>query len=543
MRRRIIFHAGPTNSGKTYNALQALRGAWSGVYCGPLRLLALEVFESLNGEGRDCSLLTGQEKRLLPFARHVSCTVEMVDTQRAVDVCVIDEIQMVGDAGRGAAWTRALLGVPAREVHVCGDPAAEAVVAALAAAAGDELEVRRYTRLTSMTPEPRSLGADYAGVREGDAVVAFSRKDIYAVRRLIERSTKHKCCVVYGGLPPETRSAQARLFNDLGSGYRVLVASDAIGMGLNLNIRRVVFHAMTKFDGVAVGRLAPAAVKQIAGRAGRRNSAYPNGFATALHEADMPFLHEALAAAPEPILKAGLFPNPEQIVAFSALLPPGTPLATVLERFAASSRLEGPFFLTRSEELRGLAELLQPFPLPLEQRALLLLTPVNTRNATVREWYLSFVEQFASGAPVRLRLQLPLDDAAYLVRDIGALEAKAASLDVYLWLAHRLGAGLGAGAGFPDVDEALALRRKATAMLETALTRLSEETKGTHRPGRGGAERAGGGAERGGGGGAERGGGGGGAERGGSGADRGVSRLWRPGAAPLGERQRRTARM
>lgn len=81
---QIIYHAGPTNSGKTYNAIQALKNAWSGVYCGPLRLLALEVFESLNQDGVYTSLLTGQEKKVIPFGEHVSCTIEMVDTEKKV---------------------------------------------------------------------------------------------------------------------------------------------------------------------------------------------------------------------------------------------------------------------------------------------------------------------------------------------------------------------------------------------------------------------------------------------------------------------------
>jgi hypothetical protein len=114
MKRKIIFHAGPTNSGKTYNAIRALKDSWSGIYCGPLRLLALEVFESLNMDGVSTSLLTGQERREMPFAKHVSCTVEMVDVETLVDVAVIDEIQMIGDDSRGASWTRALLGIPAR---------------------------------------------------------------------------------------------------------------------------------------------------------------------------------------------------------------------------------------------------------------------------------------------------------------------------------------------------------------------------------------------------------------------------------------------
>jgi ATP-dependent RNA helicase SUPV3L1/SUV3 len=124
IKRKIIYHGGPTNSGKTYEALQRLRQAdaegGGGLYCGPLRLLALEVYESLNKQGAYTNLLTGQEKKEVDFATHVSCTVEMVKIDKAYDVAVIDEIQMIANNERGWAWTRALLGLRAKEIHVCG---------------------------------------------------------------------------------------------------------------------------------------------------------------------------------------------------------------------------------------------------------------------------------------------------------------------------------------------------------------------------------------------------------------------------------------
>ncbi len=218
IRRKIVMHMGPTNSGKTYSALQRLREGKQGVYCGPLRLLALEVYVSLNQQGAITNLVTGQERREVMFASHTSCTVEMTNLDKEYDVAVIDEVQMIGDESRGWAWTRALLGVQAREVHVCGDPASAPVVRKLAAACGDELEERVYERLTPLSVSEESLGGTIRGIRKGDAVVAFSRRDIYQLRRLIERSTGHKCCVVYGRLPPETRNSQARLFNDPTSG-------------------------------------------------------------------------------------------------------------------------------------------------------------------------------------------------------------------------------------------------------------------------------------------------------------------------------------
>lgn len=473
MRRRIIYHAGPTNSGKTYNALQALKNAWSGVYCGPLRLLALEVYESMNSDGTPCSLSTGQERRETPFSAHVSCTIEMMSTERFVDVAVIDEIQMIGDDTRGASWTRALLGVPAAEVHVCGDAAALPAVEAICASTGDSFEVRRYERMTAISPQAESLDGDYSRIEAGDAIVAFSRKDIFGIRHAVERKTAHKCCVVYGSLPPETRATQARLFNDPGSGFRVLVASDAIGMGLNLNIRRVVFHTLRKFDGVSTGPLSASATKQIAGRAGRRNSIYPEGFATTLVDEDLPEMVKALATPSTPITAAGLFPNPEQLVVYSALLPQRTPLTTVISEFMNSSKLEGPYFMCRSEELHRTAALLLRYEnIAIETRAMLCLIPANLRKPEVRGLFYHFLDQYVDGEPVRLDMQLPIDDPEWYSNESETLEIKAQGLDVYLWLASKLGTGI-----FVDFDEASHKRAIVSRMLETALMRISEDAK------------------------------------------------------------------
>jgi ATP-dependent RNA helicase SUPV3L1/SUV3 len=473
MKRRVIFHAGPTNSGKTYHALRALKDAHSGVYCGPLRLLALEVYESMNMDGVETSLMTGQERRELPFARHKSCTIEMVDVNTRLDVAVVDEIQMIGDPQRGSSWTRALLGLPCPEVHVCGDPAAIPAVTAVLAATGDTLEIVHYSRLSQLSVSPESLGSDYGRVQPGDCVVAFSRKDIYTIRRTIERKTAHKCCVVYGSLPPETRSQQARLFNDPGSGYDVLVASDAIGMGLNLNIRRIVFHTMDKFNGTAVGPVVPAQVKQIAGRAGRHGSIYPRGFATALADDDLPYLKSCWEQPSPPITAAGLFPNVEQLAALAAHLPPDTELSTLVDKFVTASQIEGPFFMCRADDIKLTAALLQPFPLSLPQRCALALAPINLKHPEVRAYFLRYLEAYVGGRPVRLDLELPHDDPGYLARDLEVLEVKHHALDLYLWLTQRMGP-----AWFPDMALAMRLREDATRMLETALTTLSEETKG-----------------------------------------------------------------
>jgi ATP-dependent RNA helicase SUPV3L1/SUV3 len=238
-----------------YAALERLKEAKRGMYLGPLRLLAAEVYEKLTAAGVYCNLYTGQERREIPFATHGAATIEMASLTEDFDVIVIDEIQMIADKERGFAWTRALLGSRCKEIHVCGGFEAKDMVKRIVDTCGDEFEVLTYERFTDLEVAERSLSSkpdqagSYGSVKQGDCVVAFSRNDIFAIKHEIEKNTNHKCCVIYGSLPPQTRSEQARRFNDPNSGFDVLVASDEIRMGLNLNIRRIIFNSILKNDG------------------------------------------------------------------------------------------------------------------------------------------------------------------------------------------------------------------------------------------------------------------------------------------------------
>lgn len=278
LRRTIHLHVGPTNSGKTYQALKALEAAPRGLYAGPLRLLAHEVYTRLNAAGRRCELVTGEERRFpddnVTNTDMISCTVEMVDCNSRMDVAVIDEIQMIGSEERGWAWTQALLGVQAKEVHLCGEERTVPLIKALAAMMGDPLEVHRYERLSPLEMDTHHMQGNLKALRKGDCIVAFSVLGIHALKKTIERVTNKKVAIVYGSLPPETRAQQARLFNDPDNDYDFLVASDAVGMGLNLSIRRLIFESSQKHDGTGMRTLKVAEVKQIAGRAGRYRTAH-----------------------------------------------------------------------------------------------------------------------------------------------------------------------------------------------------------------------------------------------------------------------------
>lgn len=233
--RTIHLHVGPTNSGKTYRALKRLEQSKLGFYAGPLRLLAQEVYTRFNAEGIPCNLVTGDEVRTSDTPpRIISNTVEMVSIYKDYDVGVIDEIQMIADPDRGWAWTRAFLGSRAKELHVCGEERAVPLIKELATLMGDNLEIHHYQRLNPLRAESKSLNGDLRNLRKGDAIVTFSRINIHALKSAIEKSTGKRAAIVYGGLPAEIRTQQANLFNDPDNDYDYLVASDAIGMGLNL---------------------------------------------------------------------------------------------------------------------------------------------------------------------------------------------------------------------------------------------------------------------------------------------------------------------
>jgi ATP-dependent RNA helicase SUPV3L1/SUV3 len=235
MQRTIHLHVGPTNSGKTYRALKRLEQAQRGFYAGPLRLLAQEVYSRFIADGIPCALVTGDEVRIPDTPPRIfSNTVEMVTLSQDFEVGVIDEIQMISDPDRGWAWTKAFMGARAKELHVCGEERTVPLIKELAKLTGDVLEIHRYQRLNPLKVESTSLQGDLRKLQKGDCVVAFSRLNIHALKNEIEKMTGKRAAIVYGGLPAEIRTQQANLFNDPDNDYHFLVASDAIGMGLNL---------------------------------------------------------------------------------------------------------------------------------------------------------------------------------------------------------------------------------------------------------------------------------------------------------------------
>jgi ATP-dependent RNA helicase SUPV3L1/SUV3 len=260
---RYILHIGETNTGKTHHALERMKEARTGLYLAPLRLLALEVFEKLNFEGVPCSLKTGEEEKPVEGANHISCTVEMFHEKDFYEVVVIDESQMIADKDRGFSWFKAITNANAEEVHIIGSKNIKSMMMDLL----DDgvAEIYEYTRDIPLQVENKEFSLKHT--KKGDALVCFSRKQVLENASKLQNSGRH-VSMIYGSMPPETRKKQMDRF--IKGETSVVVATDAIGMGLNLPIRRIVFLENEKFDGTRRRRLTSQEVKQIAGRAGRK---------------------------------------------------------------------------------------------------------------------------------------------------------------------------------------------------------------------------------------------------------------------------------
>ncbi|GBD56463.1 helicase [Gluconobacter wancherniae NBRC 103581] len=297
LKRRITLVTGPTNSGKSHTALNALAAAESGLALAPLRLLAHEFREAMLSRGVPASLSTGEERIIMPGARHLAATVEMCPFNNPVDVAIIDEAQMLADPDRGAAWTAAIMGVPARHIFVLGAADCIPLVKRIAELCNDPVD---EIHLERKSPLKASGTLRLDDLRPNDAVIAFSRREVLDLRADL-MSRNRRVAVVYGALSPEVRRAEAARFNN--GEADILVATDAIGMGLNLSIRRVVFSALKKFDGRQTRDLTSQEVKQIGGRAGRYGK-HEEGLVCVLAEAGSPtFVRRMLEAPPEPIVE------------------------------------------------------------------------------------------------------------------------------------------------------------------------------------------------------------------------------------------------
>src|SRR6201999_1081994 len=259
---RVKAVLGPTNTGKTHLAIERLLAHSSGIIGFPLRMLARENYDRMVARKgiRNVALITGEEKIVPPEARWFSCTVEAMPLDRDAEFLAVDEIQLCADPDRGHVFTDRLL--HARGLVETMFLGAETIAPLL----------RHLVPDASTETRPRLSQLTYAGPAKlvrlppRTAVVAFSAAEVYAIAELIRRR-KGGCAVVMGRLSPRTRNAQVALYQEREVDF--LVATDAIGMGLNMDVDHVAFANLVKFDGHRPRALAASEIAQVAGRAGR----------------------------------------------------------------------------------------------------------------------------------------------------------------------------------------------------------------------------------------------------------------------------------
>lgn len=251
---------GPTNSGKTHQALAHLARRGAGVYAAPLRMLAYEAYERLRGliGVGQVGLVTGEE-RTNAGAPVICCTAEMAPM--SAELLVLDEVQWAEDPERGWAWTRLLAGAEVAELYVTGEIGAAPFVQAVL---GEDTPITYLERLCPLVVADRTVSLSEVPARS--VVVAFSRRAVLHLAGLM-RGGGRSVAVLYGALPPEVRRAEVRRFID--GEASVVVATDVIGHGINLPVDSVIFAETSKFDGKVRRRLAAWEVAQIGGRAGR----------------------------------------------------------------------------------------------------------------------------------------------------------------------------------------------------------------------------------------------------------------------------------
>ncbi|MBI5256866.1 MAG: helicase [Burkholderiales bacterium] len=464
LQRSVTLYVGPPNSGKTHAAFERLATARDGAYLAPLRLLALEGRDRLVARGVPCSLLTGEENVPAPDARVVSSTIEMVNTRSPVEVAVIDEAQMLFDADRGWAWTQAIVGVPANELLIICSEHAVPAIENLLRLCGEGCQVRRFERKQHVQLLPHAV--PIALLQHGDAVVAFSRRDVLMLRDQIA-ANGHPVSVIYGALPPEVRRREAERFANGAS--HILVATDAIGMGLNLPIRRVLFSTMVKFDGVGDRPLNEGEVHQIAGRAGRYGL-HDEGFAGVLREAEPGAareLKELLPRTPRAPrdFKAPVAPGPWHLQKIAERLGLKS-LRAVLDVFIHQLKLDDAHFQVAAlEQMLELAARLDDVAaaLPLNQRFIYAQAPADTRNEGPLQDFLEWAWQHARHGEVEAPSFLDeVDEHSRLDR----MELTLRACSLWLWLDLRFPGVYG------HIDAVLDLRRRLNEGIERHLKAL-----------------------------------------------------------------------
>ncbi len=475
LKRKLYFYVGPTNSGKTYKAIEELVSADCGTYLAPLRLLALENYENLKSKNIPVSLITGEEERFDEDAGHICSTIEMIDFNLDVDVCVIDEVQMLDDKDRGWAWVNAIVGSPARKVIMTGSVNALDAIKKIAMYLGEDLEIVKFKRKNPL--EVMDYAVNLRKIESGTALIAFSRADVLKIKSKL--SKYHKVSVLYGNLSPEVRQDEAKRFRD--GETDILVATDAIAMGLNLPIKTILFTTDTKFDGISKRKLISNEITQIAGRAGRYGH-HEVGFIGATSKKVLEHIsqefHAPLHTIKPPFkVKA----TASQIQDLSTHLKTKN-LSQILNYFSKHMKFDGPFEAINLSTMIELSKILdQKNNMKLEDKYLLSQAPVSTKSPLIRSAYFHYINAVMNGSIVNYRSSVNTRGSAKTQRELLKAEDEVKKISLYLWIAYKL-PNL-----FPDATLAINMRVEVNRYCETSLKSrkidfdIKEQSRRDHR--------------------------------------------------------------
>jgi ATP-dependent RNA helicase SUPV3L1/SUV3 len=456
MRRKLILHIGPTNSGKTYEAMKKLKDADTGYYLAPLRLLALEGYEELKKDGVDASLITGEEQILNEDATHISSTIEMLNFEVDVDVCVIDEVQMIDDRDRGWAWANAIIGVPAKEIIMTGSSNVREAVVALAEYLGEELEIIEFERKNPLTL--LEFPTDMKDVKEGSAIIAFSRRDVLKLKQKFSKN--FSVSVVYGNLSPEVRREEARRFRDKQT--QILIATDAIAMGMNLPIKTILFSKANKFDGVTQRDLFASEIHQISGRAGRFGLD-DEGFVGALSGNVLKVVKKNFYKADRVIsLPFKVMANLEHIKLVGNILEENS-LSEILKFFVKNMEFNGPFHATNLDDMMEVASIVDNYDLDIATKYHLACAPLTLKSPYILSAYESYILSLEKKQPVSYVAPVLIGSFAQTADELLRAEDMVKEISLYLWLSYRF------RDYFLDADKAKQYRGVLNKFIEESL--------------------------------------------------------------------------
>jgi len=466
MQRKLVLHIGPTNSGKTYTAMQTLKEADTGYYLAPLRLLALEGYETLKAEGIESSLITGEEQILDDAATHISSTIEMMNYDVDIDVCVIDEVQMIDDRDRGWAWANAIIGAPAKEVIMTGSPNVKDAIIALAEYLGEELEIREFERKNPL--QLLEKPTQEKDVEAGTAIIAFSRKDVLRLKQSFSKD--FEVSVVYGNLSPEVRREEARRFRE--GETQILVATDAIAMGMNLPIKTVLFSKAEKFDGVIQRKLLPSEVHQIAGRAGRYGL-HENGYVGALHNDALNIVKKNFnKKAKEITIPFKVMANLEHIKLVSTILEENS-LEAILRFFIKNMVFDGPFYAASLDDMLEASRIVDGYDLDIAMKYHLACAPLTLKSEYIVATFERYINALEKKEPVHYHAPKIIGSYAQTSQELLHAEDMVKEISLYLWLSYRF------HDYFIDANKARAYRGVLNRYIEETLrqTQLSQSCK------------------------------------------------------------------